>query len=361
MPWDARRVDGLWRTRGDVLDHRTNYLKKYLVAFANVATLFEHAGAQIDDMTMALSISNCNDSDNPVQIRDTFIDELESSTRVQRPPAAAAVPFVVVTPAPIVAQLHRLAGMRTPQKAQRGMILARKAMELLGQWRWVQRTPDTILPYRHEFKDPKQPYRFERKGVRPPEPENARRHTDINAFDRWLQSGGPAPLGPTALNCRDAVLVTAVEAGLLSLGQLRATYRAAETAARKILDPMLLDLHRTAREDWSPKQWQQGADAHRVYTEKVDQSLIAYRSVVPVNLQYGLIPRPGDLVFVNDPPTATAPAHVCVSLGRRQMGGRWVDEVASLWHHNNGTFTRAPLFDMVRPGRSSLVYTPCPF
>ncbi|TWT01999.1 hypothetical protein [Reyranella sp. CPCC 100927] len=335
-----------------MLTGNIEYLKKYLKAFAQVANIFEAAGAEIDDLGMALSLANCNDGDVPAQISTMFIMELADNTRF-RPPAvpaataaaaaasAAAVPFVAALPEPIpayiVAARRRIVDMRTSRTMQRGAILARTAKSLLGQWRWIQRTPDSILPYRHVHGDTAQ-------------------HTDINAFDRWVRDGGIRPAGTTALNCRDAVLVTAVAAGLLTQGQLHAAYGVAEANVRKRLDSVLLKFHHAPRENWPDQQWLRGVEAHLHHVKKVDRLLTKYDSAVPVSLGHGLIPQPGDLVFVRGNP----PAHVCVSLGRSRVNERAVDEVASLWHHNNGTFTRARLIDMAR-SENDLVYVPCPF
>ncbi|TWT13845.1 hypothetical protein [Reyranella sp. CPCC 100927] len=352
MAWDASRVNALWVTQRSLLgDPFLDYLKKYVDAFATIANAFEAAGAQIDDQSMALAMCNCNTGDNVNAIRRIFIGELEDATGIEPPPAASTVTFVAgsVVPTPpgrdpipprVLADRQRVAAMRSPQKTRRGAILARTARSLLGQWRWVDRAPDSILPYR---------------GRRASQTQ----YTDIHAFDRWVQGGGPAPTGTTALNCRDAVLVTASVAGLLSHGELRAAYRAAEVQAKAILGDVLLDMQRTSATDWTKQQSKTGTKAYVAYVKRIDETLTAYPHAVPVKRKFGLIPQAGDVVFVRGSASAL-PDHVCLSLGRNRINGQLVDEVASLWHHNNGTFTRAKLTDMA-DYEDDLLYVPCPF
>lgn len=348
MPWNAARIEALWTTQSAAISGAPPYLKKYVAGFAEMANLFEAAaGKAIDAVDMAVAISNCNEGDNPAAVRRCLINELEFTTDISAPPAAATLPLIAgtVIPAPpravapeILAARQCLAAMRSPQKTRRGAIAARTAKSLLGQWRWVDRNPDSIAPYRAKLAS-ETPY------------------SDIHGFARWMQDGGAPPTGSIALNCREAVLVTAYMAGLLGHGQLRATYWAAEAQARKALGDVLLDMQRTDAQTWTAQSSTASA-AYVAYVQWIDKILTGYPKAVPVDLNHGLIPQAGDVVFVRG--TASAlPNHVCLSLGRNRIDGRLVDEVASLWHHDNGIFTRATLYEMSHP--DNLLYVPCPF
>lgn len=352
MPWDANRVNALWITESRALgDPRLNYLKKYVAGFAAIARLVEEAGTMLDDGDVALAMCNCNQRDDPNYIRRTFISELEDLGPV--PPAAQTVPFtagaiVPTPPAPphtvppeIQARRQRVKAMRTLHQRRRGESLATTARSLLGSWRWTERAPDSILPYRYAR-------------------TNTSGYTDINGFDRWLQGGGPPPSGTTALNCRDAVLVTACMAGLLGPGQIRAVYMLAEKQARHTLGDVALAMQRADSSSWTTPQQQTGSNAYVAYLRVIDDQLTRYRDAFPVDLRHGLIPHPGDLVFVTGNSRDLPPNHVCLSLGRRWINGTPVDEVASLWHHDNGKFTRAGLGDMASYV-TELTFMPCPF
>lgn len=352
MPWDANRVNGLWVTQSDVLgEPRLAYLKKYVAAFAAIARLVEDAGTVLDDMDVALAMCNCNQRDDPNYIRNTFISELEDLGPV--PPAALTVPFTagVVVPTPpvmprsippeIQVRRQRVRAMRTPHQRQRGASLATTARSLLGSWRWVQRAPDSILPFRYGR-------------------TNTTQYTDLNGFDRWLQSGGPPPSGTTALNCRDAVLMTAYMAGLLGQGRIRAVYMLAEKQAKHMVSDVEVAMHRSDHLRWTKPQSKIATNAYLAYLRVIDEQLTRYRDAFPVDLRHGLIPHPGDLVFVRGDSPDLPPQHVCLSLGRRWINGTPVDEVASLWHHDNGKFTRAGLGDMAGYV-TELTFIPCPF
>jgi len=349
MPWNAARIEALWTTQSAAISGAPPYLKKYVAGFAEMANLFEAAaGKLIDDVDMAVAISNCNEGDNTTAVRRCLINELEFTTEISAPAAAATLPLIAgtVIPAPpravapeILAARQRLAAMRSPQKTRRGAIVARTARSLRGQWRWVDRGPDSIAPYRAKL-------------------ACETSYSDLHGFTRWVQNGGPPPIGTNALNCREAVLVTACMAGLLGHGQLRATYRAAEAQARRVLGGDLLDMQRSDARGWTPPQLSTASAAYVAYVQRIDQTLTAYPQAIPVNLHYGLIPQAGDVVFVRGTVSAL-PNHVCLSLGRNRVDGRLVDEVASLWHHSGGTFTCAELYEMSHP--DNLLYVPCPF
>ena len=351
MTWTAETVVALWRSHADFFVTGADYLKKYAGAFAEVLELFEKAHGEQDPSMVAMSIGNCGVGDKPDEIKQEFLIEIEANLGEAPPEGANGVAFTAKVPpaeipmaprAPatlsddLVNAIQRLRRLRSVESDRRGRRLAAAAQRLLGRWLWVQRAPDSVVPYRH---------------VR----EDTTGYTDINAFDRWVRSGGNSPTGTTALNCRDAVLVTAREAGLLSHGQLRAAYQAAAVEARRLLGSTLLAMQRTRPVNFSSSMNTTGSNAYLAYVRRVDQQLIGYSGAIPVSVSNGLIPRAGDVVFVKGSP----PAHVCISLGRSWRSGSAVDEVASLWHHDGGKFSRQPLASMAY--ESQLVFVPCPF
>lgn len=345
MPWTSETILALWDHPEKILEPRHEYLKKYAAGFAEVANL---CGVE-SDVDLALSICNSDVGDDPAKVRKEFVEDLGYTYNM--PESVDQVIFVaafVPTPTPkaplffdafpdhLSAPLAKLRRLRTTERERRGRQLAAAAVRLLGRWRWVQRAPDSILPYIHRR-------------------QNETGYTDINAFDRWLRSGGPAPTGTTALNCRDAVLVTAREAGLLTSGQLRAAYDYAEAQARALLKGTLLTMQTTPGKSWGQQDTQTGLRAYVAWLTAIDQRLTRYPEALPVARKYGLIPRAGDVVFVRGNP----PDHVCISLGRTWVENKPIDRVASLWHHDGGRFSRQPLDEM--GPESQLVFLPCPF
>lgn len=346
MAWSTQRVLDLW-TSQDVLSGTPPYLRTFAPGFAQVLTVCETAGMTLDDFNVALCIVNCGVGNDPVKVRAEFLMELEST--FEAPPTSAGsivfqaavlpppAPALVGTPQHILTARTALRRLRTTEKHKRGQRIARHAVTRIGRWRWVQGAPDSILPYRQQ---------------RTVDQATVGYH-DLNGFRRWIQVGG-APPGPlAALNCRDAVLLLAYEAGVLSLGRLRATYISAEVAARRVLGGMFGDMLRRPVGQFSQPMLQNGSTAYLTYLDRIDSALTDYPRAVPVALDHGLIPQAGDVVFV----PGTPPEHVCLSLGRRWSGGAPIDEVISLWHHRGGTLARLRLGDM----GASLRFVPCPF
>ncbi|MCA9528392.1 MAG: hypothetical protein KC549_19040 [Myxococcales bacterium] len=348
MAWSAKQVSELLHSTE--MSTCPKYFRKYAASLAEVIGLFELAGSVSDDDVM-LAICNSDVGDDPEKLCRQFCAELTDETGITTPSKALAVVFqavAVVEPPPkaptfltmpqhLVDPLKRVNTMRTEMRRRRGLRLANAAMSKLGQWRWVQRAPDEILPFYVDNSS------------------SVTGYTQLRGYDQWVKLGGNPPSGTMALNCREAVLVVAREAGLLTHGHLRAAYLDAETAARRLLGPALTVMHRTPQTTWSQTTAQTGTAAYLAYLGRLDERLTEYHRSEPVSLRWGLRPRAGDLVFIKGNP----PGHVCISLGRTWANGHPTDWVASLWHHQGGQFCREPLLNM--DYESNLTFVPCPF
>lgn len=344
MAWTAQSIMAFWASS----DPPPDYLKKYAASLAEIVNLFEADGA-IDHTSVGISLGNCNEGDDPVWIAQNFCTELQDNTGKPIPAAASAVRLVAravvplppmapeQVPAEALAALDRLRRVRTPALAGRGARVAAQARDLLGQWRWVQRGADQVLPYR------------ETQLGRSPGAQ------DIHAFTRWVQGRAPVPAGATALNCREAVLVVAVQSGVLSHGLLRGAHEGALAAAGAMLGSVLLQMQRAPVTAWTPSMVTTGEAAAVRYTQRLDDALFGRGERFRYRPRHGVIPRAGDIVFVDGD---AVPAHVCVSLGRSWVGGQPVDQVASLWHHDAGTFSLQGL-DNIAP-HWDLSFLPCP-
>lgn len=356
MPWDVARVQRAWTQNPGLPD----YITKYFAAFAAVANAFEVAGATVDDacVSMALYSAGSNSrSDDPTRIRHVFIGDMECNTDMDpAPPAALAVlfqagevipdvpqaprpPSHINLPLPMPDELKphrlRLQQMRSIERARRGRLLAAKAKDKLGQWRWVPRGDSAILP------------------VLPTDLQRTEGAKGINTFSLWLQNVRMKFKEATALNCREAVLVIAWQAGLLTHGQVRAAYSDAETKAKGILGSTLLEFQRGP---YFPSAI--GSAALIAYLECLDRRLTSYQSAVPVSLDHGLIPRAGDLVFGPHDGAPSVYGHVGISLGRDH--DTRLDRVASIGHAGGDVFESVELLEM-GINKNELRFLPCPF
>ncbi|MEZ4475597.1 MAG: hypothetical protein R3F60_33335 [bacterium] len=156
-----------------------------------------------------IAICNSEVGDDPVKLCRQFCGELADVTGINTPPKALAVVFQAVAvqepppqaptfptmPQNLVDPLKRINAMRTEQRRRRGLRLATAAMGKLGQWRWIQRAPDEVLPYYVDNSSSTTGY------------------TDLRGYDQWVKRGGNPPSAQWRLNCREAVLVVAREAG----------------------------------------------------------------------------------------------------------------------------------------------------
>jgi hypothetical protein len=159
-----------------------------------------------------------------------------------------------------------------------------------------------------------------------------------NDFARWVNGHGPMPDQQAHMNCWEAVLFSAHEAGLVTSTWLRAVHHKAS-----MLNEFMH--RRTGRGEAN-------------YFQALSQALNFIDSVpfVPP----WLVPHPGDVIFWQQT------EHVAIALGRRWVNGIPEDHIMSHWHNINwqddiGRFSALTVKDLPPWLQTDFRFVPCPF
>jgi hypothetical protein len=252
-------------------------------------------------------------------------------------PGPPPLPLAPVLPAPRLVDMLAVKAMRSVDSSRNGKLLAQAARSLLGQFYWMPRGPEIVAPV---------------QGVPNVRPPNG---TDVNGFDMWVRGGSPRPGANMILNCWEAVLVTAYEAGLLTLGQIRAAHDHGMQEAHRVAGAHLLQVHQGAA--ITPVLAQALNRAYDTYTQALDTRFFGSHRAIEVDLRRGLVPQAGDILFA----AGGMAAHVCISLGRVYTNNGVEHHVASLWHHAGGRYAQLQMFQLTTTMPQPMRYLPCVF
>jgi hypothetical protein len=216
--------------------------------------------------------------------------------------------------------LERLEQLRRPEDRIRGIWYAKSALNLRGYFHWVSAGPEG--PEKNFM--PKT-----RWSITHTDNEGSKHHPEKrNDFAIWITEGGTEPGPQSYMNCWEAIFFSAYKAGF-SLDMIRKIHTNASQSASK-------------------------TNIGNTYYDKL-LGILKIHGNFPLIPEIGLMPQPGDIVFVD------AEFHVTMCVGWK-ASDHWMSsvQVMSLWTRPKDGFNLVTLATFAHEAHF-LTFSPCPF
>ena len=283
-------------------------------------------------------LAGCPDERKLKEIIFDFI-EIECDSNVERPLEVTSIPFPprptglteasdsLVMKSELLLQKHgadleRLERLRRPEDRIRGNWYAESALKLSGCFHWTSSGPEG--PEKKFAPQTRQSItNTNSEGEKPTHHAEKR-----NDFLIWITEGGAEPGPQSYMNCWEAIFFSAYKAGF-SMDLIRKIHANASQSASK-------------------------ANLADIYYQKL-LGILKIHGSFPLIPEIGLMPEPGDIVFVADEFYVT----MCVGW---QPSQAWMAsvQVMSLWTRPRDGFNQVTLADFAHE-QDFLRFSPCPF
>jgi hypothetical protein len=246
-----------------------------------------------------------------------------------------------------------LGRLRTVERLKRGLRLARQSYAMEGYFHWVPAGPE-MGPQGRFLPNERRPEAKSGKA------EVEDDETNPDHFAIWLNRGGREPGKQSSMNCWEAVFFSAYKAELVSVQWLRLIHAKATQAARTHLAPFGADgfggspiLGQALAPAVQPTQDGMMSEARESYYGTL-MSALGLSSALPIIPEIGLLPDPGDIIFVSDEHHVTICLEVLTAPSLQDI------VVMSLWKHPSDGFQKLSIKECGGLTKY-LKFAPCPF